>query len=192
MRSWWNASLTWYRTFNGWQPGANQHAYSEHHHIQLDEDRISAASTPDRTLTSPVFRGAELSMAKRDSIFQLVSKTVSSYVSMPTFPSARCLDILIKTAIAKRLETDSWLHPLSFVSESTRPELLVALVAAGCVCFGVPSISRTGLVLLEVTRVSLSKWVAIACSRANSYKLTVCRWRMTTVPSEISNIIRRQ
>lgn len=36
-------------------------------------------------------------------------------------------------------------------------ELLVALIAAGCVCFGNPTVNRTGLVLLEIARVALNK-----------------------------------
>ncbi|KAI7040858.1 hypothetical protein KC352_g46612, partial [Hortaea werneckii] len=59
--------------------------------------------------------------------------------------------------IAKKFETDAWIHPFTFKSEDCRPELLTALVAAGCVCFGVKTVSRTGLVLLEIVRVALSR-----------------------------------
>lgn len=78
---------------------------------------------------------------------------------MPTFPSAEILDTLIKVGIAKRLETDAWIHPYTFNSEQTRPELLIALIAAGCVCFGDPAVNRTGLVLLEIARVALNKLI---------------------------------
>ena len=101
-----------------------------------------------------------LSPQMRDKIFQLVLKTANSHISISAFPSAECLDKLLKIGIAKRMETDAWIHPFSFRSNSTRPEYLVALIAAGCVCFGVPSISRTGLVLLEIARVSLGQWVS--------------------------------
>lgn len=95
----------------------------------------------------------------RDEIFRLVIKTAKSKILIKTFPSAERLDILLRVGIAKRMETDAWFHPFSFRSASTRPELLIALIAAGCVCFGVPAISRTGLVLLEVARVALAEWV---------------------------------
>jgi hypothetical protein len=92
-------------------------------------------------------------------MFRLVVTTADAKVSVPTFPSLECLDILIKVGIAKRLETDAWIHPYTFSSERTRPELLIALVAAGCVCFGVPAVNRTGLVLLEIARVALNKLI---------------------------------
>jgi hypothetical protein len=96
-------------------------------------------------------------MRSRDLVFELILKTAKSQVAMSSFPSAGSLEMLMKLGIAKRLETDAWIHPHSFHSESTRPELLTALIAAGCVCIGVKSISRTGLVLFEVVRQALTK-----------------------------------
>jgi hypothetical protein len=92
-------------------------------------------------------------------MYRLVVTTADAKVSVPTFPSAQCLDILIKVGIAKRLERDAWIHPYIFDSEQCRSELLIALVAAGCVCFGVPAVNRTGLVLLEIARVALNKLI---------------------------------
>jgi hypothetical protein len=92
-------------------------------------------------------------------MFRLVVTTADAKVSVPTFPSAQCLDVLIKVGIAKRLERDAWIHPYTFSSEESRSELLIALVAAGCVCFGVPGVNRTGLVLLEIARVALNKLI---------------------------------
>lgn len=85
--------------------------------------------------------------------------TADARISVPTFPSTIILDSLIKVGIAKRLETDAWIHPYTFSSEQARPELLIALVAAGCVCFGIPKVNRTGLVLLEIARVALNKLI---------------------------------
>jgi hypothetical protein len=92
-------------------------------------------------------------------MYRLVVTTADAKVSVPTFPSAQCLDVLIKVGIAKRLERDAWIHPYIFDSEQSRSELLIALVAAGCVCFGVPAVNRTGLVLLEIARVALNKLI---------------------------------
>jgi hypothetical protein len=92
-------------------------------------------------------------------MYRLVVTTADAKVSVPTFPSAQCLDVLIKVGIAKRLERDAWIHPYIFDSKQSRSELLIALVAAGCVCFGVPAVNRTGLVLLEIARVALNKLI---------------------------------
>jgi hypothetical protein len=94
-------------------------------------------------------------MRSRDLVFELILKTAKSQVSMSSFPSTELLEVLMKMGIAKRLETDAWIHPHSFRSECTRPELLTALIAAGCVCIGVKAISRTGLVLFEIVRQAL-------------------------------------
>lgn len=101
----------------------------------------------------------QLTSESRDRVFRLVVTTADARISVPTFPSTIILDSLIKVGIAKRLETDAWIHPYTFSSEQTRPELLIALVAAGCVCFGIPKVNRTGLVLLEIARVALNKLI---------------------------------
>jgi hypothetical protein len=139
-----------------WQPEHNQRAFSEHDGITLDERHVDLASSPHHPYSSDVTIPDRLSQQSRDRIFQLVSKTAKSQISIPSFPSAECLDKLIKVGIAKRTETDAWIHPYTFSSESSRPEFLTVLVAAGCICFGIPSVNRTGLVLQEIVRVSLN------------------------------------
>jgi hypothetical protein len=139
-----------------WQPEHNQRAFDEHEGITLDERQVDLSSPPHHPYSSDITIPDRLSQTSRDRIFQLVSKTARSQISIPSFPSADCLDKLIKVGIAKRTETDGWIHPYSFESENAYPEFLTALVAAGCICFGIPSVNRTGLVLQEIVRVSLS------------------------------------
>lgn len=139
-----------------WQPEHNQRAFSEHDGITLDERHVDLASSPHHPYSSDVTIPDRLSQQSRDRIFQLVSKTARSQISIPSFPSAECLDKLIKVGIAKRTETDAWIHPYTFNSETSLPEFLTVLVAAGCICFGIPSVNRTGLVLQEIVRVSLN------------------------------------
>ncbi|KAL5378465.1 hypothetical protein DPSP01_009048 [Paraphaeosphaeria sporulosa] len=138
-----------------WVPTRNQHAFSEHDGVTIDEQHIDIATSPHEPCSSIIAISDSLSQGARDRIFQLVSKTSASRIIIPSFPSADCLDKLIKVGIAKRMETDAWIHPYTFDSESSRLELLVALIAAGCICFGLPSVNRTGLVLQEIVRVAL-------------------------------------
>ena len=142
-----------------WVPESNQNAFSEHNNIQLDEGNLHSAASPHQPFAETLSIPDRLSMQSRDRILQLIIKTATSQLSIPAFPSADCLDLLMKMGIAKRLETDAWIHPYAFRSADARPELLTALVAAGCVCFGVKSVSRTGLVLLEIVRVALSRMI---------------------------------
>jgi hypothetical protein len=139
-----------------WLPEHNEKAFDDHEGITLDERQVDLASSPHHPYSSNVTIPGRLSQVSRDRIFQLVSKTARSQISIPSFPSADCLDRLIKVGIAKKTETDAWIHPYTFESEKSYPEFLTALVAAGCICFGIPSVNRTGLVLQEIVRVALN------------------------------------
>lgn len=143
-----------------WVPTRDQHTFSEDDKTILDERNVNLTSSPHEPSSATLAIADRLSPQSRDRIFQLVSKTTQSRILIPSFPSADYLDILIKVGIAKRTETDAWIHPYTFESESARPEFLTALIAAGCVCFGIPSVSRTGLVLQEIVRVALAKLVS--------------------------------
>lgn len=138
-----------------WIPERNQTVFSDQEGITLDERQVDLATSPHQPHSSDVVIPGRLSSQARDRIFQLVSKTAHSRISIPSFPSAECLDKLIKVGIAKRTETDAWIHPYTFNSESSRPEYLMALVVAGCICFGIPSVNKTGLVLHDIVRISL-------------------------------------
>ncbi|KAF2014451.1 hypothetical protein BU24DRAFT_481913 [Aaosphaeria arxii CBS 175.79] len=143
-----------------WVPDQNQHAFSENA-ITIDSRNVDIASSPHQPCSPTISIPDRLSLQARDRIFQLISRTAQNQVSVLSFPSADCLDKLINVGIAKRIETDAWIHPFSFDSSTARPEYLTALVAAGCVCFGIPSVSRTGLVFQEIVRVALNKLVEL-------------------------------
>ncbi|KAJ5730845.1 uncharacterized protein N7483_005353 [Penicillium malachiteum] len=143
-----------------WIPEKNQHGFSEERKITLrDEDSIS--STHWTRLEALRIPGI-LSSQTRDDIFKLVLRTAGSRLSVSAFPSSEYLDTLIKIGLGKRVETDAWIHLYTFYNpeyQQLRPELLTALIAAGCVCCGLPSISKTGIILQEITRVSLAQLV---------------------------------
>lgn len=173
-----------------WVPRANQNAFSEHNSIQLDENIGGTTSSSLSQLASSLTLGDAMTHTTRDNIFRLLIRTAKSKVLIKTFPSPEKLDILLRIGIAKRMETDAWFHPFSLRSADARPELLIALIAAGCVCFGVPAISRTGLVLLEVVRVALADWVSMPHESTGLALLTGCSWKTTTVPCAICSTSR--
>ncbi|OQD63773.1 hypothetical protein PENPOL_c009G01205 [Penicillium polonicum] len=143
------------KSFWLWVPEKNQHAFSEERGIPLrDGDTISPNH---RNKLQSLQIPGKLSMHSRDDIFKLVVQTAGSRLSVSSFPSAEYLDTLIKVGIGKRTETDAWIHPYTFYDQKLRPELLIGLVAAGCVCCGLASINKTGIVLQEITRVSLAQ-----------------------------------
>ena len=140
-------------------PKSHETAFTEHGDIRLEDSNLHSAASPHQPIAETLAMPDKLSLQSRDRILQLVLKTAKSQVSFPSFPTAETLELLMKMGIAKRLETDAWMNPYTFRSDDTRAELLTALVAAGCVCFGIKSVSRTGLVLLEIVRVALNKLV---------------------------------
>ncbi|KAK7539657.1 uncharacterized protein J3D65DRAFT_666359 [Phyllosticta citribraziliensis] len=139
-----------------WNPSSNQSTFSEHVQMPLDENGVNVASSPHWPYSIELCIQDKLDQEARDRIFQLVTRTVGTKVSIPSFPSAHFLDILVKNGIAKKIETDAWIHPHTFCASKTRTELLIALVAAGCVCFGIMSVGKTGGMLQEITRVALN------------------------------------
>ncbi|OAL06967.1 C2H2 type zinc finger domain-containing protein [Phaeosphaeriaceae sp. SRC1lsM3a] len=140
-----------------WLPTQYQHAFSEQENTTIDGQNIDLASSPHQPYDSDVIIPGRLTSASRDRIFKLVTESAQAHISIPSFPDADSLDKLIKVGIAKRIENDAWIHPYTFDSNNTLPELLTALVAAGCICFGIPAVNRTGLVLQEISRVALNK-----------------------------------
>lgn len=150
-----------------WVPEKNQHAFSDEQRLPL-RDGDSISSSNQNHIDSMKIPG-HLSYQARDDILKLVLRTGGSRLSVATFPSADYLDTLIKIGIGKRIETDAWIHPYTFFDagyQQLRPELLTALVAAGCVCCGMPSINKTGIVLQEITRVSLAQLVSCHLGRS--------------------------
>ncbi|RDW79107.1 Zn(II)2Cys6 transcription factor domain-containing protein [Aspergillus mulundensis] len=143
-----------------WVPEKNQNGFSEHGQIPLqDGDMTASISSLHRSRLEALNIRGKLTQQMRDNIFQLVLATGGSRLSVPSFPTAESLDALIKIGISKRTETDAWIHPYTLYRQDSRPELLTALVAAGCVCSAIPSVGKAGVLLLEIVRVSLAHLV---------------------------------
>lgn len=154
-------------------PEKNQNGFSEIGQIPLkDGDMTASISSLHRSRLEALDIRGKLTHQLRDNIFQLVLSTGESRLSVPSFPTAESLDALIKIGISKRTETDAWIHPYTLYRQDSRPELLTALVAAGCVCSAIPSINKAGVLLLEIVRVSLAQLVRVQSKperkRANS------------------------
>ncbi|KAL4807498.1 hypothetical protein BDV18DRAFT_151524 [Aspergillus unguis] len=143
-----------------WVPEKNQTGFSEDRQIPLrDGDMIGSISSLHKTRLEALNIRGKLTSQMRDNIFQLVLATGGSRLTVSSFPTAESLDALIKIGISKRTETDAWIHPYTLYRQDSRPELLTALVAAGCVCCVMPSVAKAGVLLLEIVRVSLAQLV---------------------------------
>lgn len=143
-----------------WTPSLRQNAFSEQSNIAIHDEAIDLTSPSYQPWEAEVVLHEKIDQGMRDQILQLVIEVSQSKVSIPAFPSYEVIDTLMKTGIIKRARTDSWLHLGTFRCGQSRPELLTALVSAGCVCFGIPEINRTGLLLQEIVRLSLDRLVS--------------------------------
>lgn len=125
----------------------------------LEGHAIDLAASPSHIPLASVLLQDKLSLQSRDQVLQLITRTAKSRVAISSFPNPEYLDSLLKIGMAKRGFGEGWLHLATFRCEEARPELLAALIAAGCVALGNPAISKTGLVLQEVVRLSLERLV---------------------------------
>lgn len=125
-----------------------------------DRDLDSSVLSP-HTAPMNITIHEKLSLRARDQIFRLIVKTGDNSVSMPEIPAVEYLDILIKIGLAKKLETDPWIHLYTCCSQNPRPELLTALVMAGCICCFTSSVSKTGVIMQEIVRMSLRNLVGL-------------------------------
>jgi hypothetical protein len=137
----------------------NQHAFSEQNSIAITQNAATLKNPARLAGDQELNLRDKINQAARDKVLQLVIEASQSRVVIPAFPSHEVLDTLLRIGITKRARTDSWLHLGTFSCRQARPELLTALIAAGCICVGVAEISRMGLLLQEIVRLSLDRLV---------------------------------
>ncbi|KAL5363428.1 hypothetical protein BJX96DRAFT_178064 [Aspergillus floccosus] len=115
-----------------WVPTSNQKAFTDQSQISIDRDTVDqAASSPEATHVQ-IPMNDRVDQEVRDNLLQFISRVTKSKVSISAFPDPGFLDVLINTGISRRLNRDSWIHPGTLCYKAMRPELLTALIAAGC------------------------------------------------------------
>ncbi|EAT85333.1 hypothetical protein HBI56_072050 [Parastagonospora nodorum] len=136
-------------------PVPGVHAYSEQADLSLPaQDRIvrtpeSFADVSRRATTE------ELDSVTRDKILAILLSQVKSHIlpALSAFPSVMLLDKLIQFFLAGPIPTaSSWIHTASFRPKKARPELLLAMAAAGAVLTPDRSLRKLGFAIQEVVR----------------------------------------
>lgn len=144
-----------------WVPGSNQRAPTDQTQINIDQDTAGQAAKSPSCRNLRVQIKDKMDLATRDSLLQFISRTTQADVTISAFPDPSFLDLLIQTGLSKRGSRDGCVHPASISYKEMRPELLTALMLAGCVCLGFEAINKSGLVLQEVVRLSLERLVSL-------------------------------
>ena len=136
-------------------PVPGVHAYAEQSDLSLPaQDQIveSLESFVDVTRRATTER---LDAQTRDKLLAILLSQVQSHIlpAISAFPSVMLLDRLIQFYLAGPIPTVScWVHTASFRPKKARPELLLAMAAAGAVLTPDRSLRKLGFAIQEVVR----------------------------------------
>ncbi|KAK0383847.1 hypothetical protein NLU13_9758 [Sarocladium strictum] len=139
------------------RPDASRdHAGAEEHNLSLPEVGNDDSSPESRLPPRTRITAAPLSVYTRDAIVALVVKHCrSENLSriFTSFPSAELLDKLCQYYLTSPIaRADTFIHVSSFDPKEKRPELLLAMVAAGAVLTADPTLTKFGYAMHEIIR----------------------------------------
>jgi hypothetical protein len=139
-------------------PVAHDNGYAEHGNLLLGGQNGHDA-TPQSLLniqTGPdPDHGDCVSLASRDKILSMVLSQMPKpfLLNTASFPSPELLDRLIRYYLSVPFANPSqWIHMSKFSTRTCRPELLLAMAAAGAVLTPDPALRKLGYAMQEVLR----------------------------------------
>ncbi|KAJ4989590.1 C6 transcription factor [Stagonosporopsis vannaccii] len=138
-----------------------------------------------------------LDAVARDKILAILFSQVRSHIlpALSAFPSVMLLDNLIQFFLAGPTPlTKTWIHAASFNPKKARPELLLAMAAAGAVLTPDRSLRKLGFAMQEVVRnYAPTVWEAdntlvrdLEMSQAYMLQLAIGLWSGSSRKVEIS------
>jgi hypothetical protein len=139
----------------------------------------------------------KLDSTARDKILAILFSQVRSHIlpALSAFPSVMLLDKLIQFFLAGPTPlTKTWIHAASFNPKKARPELLLAMAAAGATITPDRSLRKLGFAIQEVVRNHLpTVWEAdntlvrdLEMSQAYMLQLAIGLWSGSSRKVEIS------
>lgn len=136
-------------------PAPQDHAYAEHAHLSLPAE-VASHESPQSLLNFEKRMTAErLEFTSRDKILGIILSQVKPPVAraVSSFPSGELLDCLIQYFLSVPFSgASTWVHGAGFQPKKTRPELLLAMAAAGAVLTPDNSLRKLGFAMHEVVR----------------------------------------
>ncbi|KAI9825939.1 MAG: hypothetical protein M1819_000458 [Sarea resinae] len=136
-----------------WNPGHQDNGFSHQKHLSLPSHM---ANEPGSNLheihgLGPVVEG--LKPGSRDNILAMIlsgCKPREARRIVSSFPSNSLLDSLMQYFFAtQKSQVDSWIHVPTFRPNSTKPELVGAIIAAGAILTPILTIRKLGFALQE-------------------------------------------
>ncbi|KAG7284546.1 hypothetical protein NEMBOFW57_010924 [Staphylotrichum longicolle] len=143
------------------RPNPKDHGAAEEHNLSLPSDARDNPS-PESHISFPRrVTAARLSTAARDNILTIVIKSCRPEnlpKAVASFPSVELLDTLIQFYLtSSHARADSFIHAATFDPNEKKPELLLAMAAAGAVLTSDPTLTKLGYAMQESLRTAIPK-----------------------------------
>jgi hypothetical protein len=137
-------------------PAAQDNGYAEHANLLLSGQNGHDA-TPQSLLNMEVrpHHGDCVNLASRDKILSMVLSQMPKpfLLNAASFPSPELLDRLIRYYLTVPFASPrQWMHQGTFSAKTCRPELLLAMAAAGAVLTPDPALRKLGYAMQAVLR----------------------------------------
>ena len=148
-----------------WEPDPRDSATNEEA-PQLTEGEEQVLLSPEHIdPTAAEIYSLALGNKARDALLVLVQKHSGPNVAVRSFPSAKMLGLLLKFFVAwEKSSCCPIVHVPSLALETSRMELLSAMIVAGCTSYGIRQVWKLGLALQERTRLAIYR--ALDCDNS--------------------------
>ncbi|KAK4243132.1 hypothetical protein C7999DRAFT_18474 [Corynascus novoguineensis] len=144
-----------------WQfrPNSKDRGGQEEHNLSLPSNARDTPGPEPQISFSRRVTPARLGPAARDGILSVVIKSIrpdNLRKAIASFPSVELLDALIQFYLNSPLaRADSFIHAASFDPNEKRPELLLAMAAAGAILTSDPTLTKLGYAMQECLRTGI-------------------------------------
>ncbi|CZR68099.1 uncharacterized protein PAC_17998 [Phialocephala subalpina] len=143
--------------FQEWIPPPKHDSLSQQQDISINEGSVSPDSGLQALAQRPHLPNL-LNASTRDKMFKVVLNICSPKQNIPTFPSQALLANVIEVFYIQEAESlEARVQPNAFCLVNTRPELLLAFIAAGSVAVNSESIQKMGMAFQEVVRLAVGE-----------------------------------
>ncbi|AEO67471.1 uncharacterized protein THITE_2051103 [Thermothielavioides terrestris NRRL 8126] len=141
------------------RPNPKDHGGAEEHNLSLPSDARDHPSPDSHISFARRVTPARLGARARDNILTIVIKSCRPEnlpKAVACFPSAELLDTLIQFYLTSpQARADSFIHAATFDPNEKKPELLLAMAAAGAVLTSDPTLAKLGYAMQECVRTAI-------------------------------------
>ncbi|KAH6684053.1 hypothetical protein B0J14DRAFT_693318 [Halenospora varia] len=143
-----------------WKPTHKDQGMNDHHNLNLNEDAIPSVLSPNSgACSSDDFSNCNIGQKQRDQILALLFSLRHSPIQALQFPSLSLLNSIIQVYfVQENFKLDNLVHTATFEASKSLPQLIIAILSAGCSSISVDSIWKMGIALQEVTRLTVANY----------------------------------